>query len=89
MLAEMADDGVEAADAMTQLLMHPASHPYFPRQDAIVELKLVQIHGTDLRRHQCVGVLSSLAASDPDPLIRKSAKDALVAIAASHSGRLR
>ncbi len=85
-LSEMADDGVEAADAMTELLKHPKLHPYFPRPDAIDEIKLVQIHGTDLRRHECVAVLSSLAEVDLDPLVRKKAREALDAI--SHS-RLR
>jgi hypothetical protein len=70
-LDAIAAHGLEAADAMTKLLINP--DPDFPIEDVMHILTDVHTDGTDLRSHQCVQVLETIAQTTKDHYIRRLA----------------
>jgi hypothetical protein len=65
-LLRIADHGYAAADAMKELLAHPT--PYFPMQDAITVLRFVHASGNNLRGHEVMRALETIATTSADPL---------------------
>jgi hypothetical protein len=75
LLTEMSTHGLDSADAMTNLLKHPS--PDFPLKDAMDVLVNVHYLSADLREHESMRVLASLAETAPDPAIRARAKETI------------
>jgi hypothetical protein len=75
LLTEMSTHGLDSADAMTNLLKHPS--PDFPLEDAMDVLEFVHWLGTDLRNHESMRVLASIAETASDPEVRTKAKETL------------
>lgn len=74
LLAEIADHGKPAADAMLPRVNNPSSS--FPSLDAIDVIRFVHFKGVDLRTHEAVNVLDRLAQSAADPEVRTEAAKA-------------
>jgi hypothetical protein len=86
LVAAIAGHGLESAEAMTELLRHPS--PLFPLEDAVEVLELVHIGGTDLRNHESMRALATLADTASSPEVRARAKEAFEAIQTHKPGEL-
>jgi hypothetical protein len=87
LLTAMSTHGLDSADVMTNLLKHPS--PDFPLEDAMDVLVNIHYLSADLREHESMRVLASLAATAPNPAIRARAQETLEKIKNYHPGRAR
>jgi hypothetical protein len=75
LIVDMANHGIDSVTAMTALLKYPVRD--FPPEDAIDVLESVYAAGIDIRQHECAALLSNLANTASDRIVRERAQDAL------------